>query len=735
VRELLAAHATAGDALTPPEAGGLADALVGREVGPWRIVAVLGEGGMGTVYRAHRVDGAYRREVALKMLRPGVPGAAVLRRFLAERDVLARLEHPGIGRLYDAGVDAEGRPFLAMELVRGAPVTGWAEGASVEARIEVFVQVCDAVAFAHQNLVVHRDLKPSNLLVTEEGTRPRAVVLDFGIAKLLDAPDAEATRTGAGPLTPAYAAPEQVRGGAVTTATDVYALGVVLYEVLASRRPYDVAGASPTELERTLATRPARPSAVVAERDRARRLRGDLDTIVLKAMAPEPERRYATASALADDLRRHLAGEPVTARPPTARYRVGRFVRRNRVGVGMAAAAVALLAVVVAAYTLQLRAERDRAEARFAIAREAARAMLYDVHDAVAGLPGATPARAVLVDRAQSYLDALSTQADDPALRIDLAGAYRRVGDVAGSPIGNNLGRTAEARASYLRGLRLIRGLPPGLPDSLAAAAASTEGQLWKGLGVVVAHTSTPDSALVPLRRAIDAYARAVRLAPDDPAHRVELASGHVNLGDYLGHPYFPNAERPDSALAQYARARVLLESIPEAERSLFALRLDGITYEREGNLHRSRGDLDAAVGPLRRSNALRQLIAARPDADADAIRDAGIGNEALGLLAIERGRFSEAERALQTAHATYQRLADADPQSANAQQTLAFGHLHLARLYGDPDGPDLGRPAEARRHAAEAARILRALAEADPDNGRLRALAGEAEALRDRLR
>ena len=687
---------------------------------------------MGAVYRAHRVDGAYERQVALKMLRPGVPGAAVLRRFLAERDVLARLEHVGIGRLYDAGVDAEGRPFLAMELVRGRPITAWAESAPVEDRLAVFVQVCDAVAFAHRNLVVHRDLKPSNLLVTEEGGRPRAVVLDFGIAKLLDAPDADLTRADGGPLTPAYAAPEQFRGGAVTTATDVYALGVVLYEVLAERRPDAATRAAPDRLDGAMATRPARPSAVAAEPERARRLRGDLDTIVLKAMAPEPDRRYPTASALADDLRRHLAGEPVAARPPTARYRLGRFVHRHRTGVGVAAAALLLLAAVVGAYTLRLRAERDRAEARFEIAREAARAMLYDVHDAVAGLPGATPARAVLVDRAQAYLRQLSAQAaDDPALRVDLAGAYRRVGDVEGGPAGDNLGRTADARASYLRGLALVRGLPPDLPDSLAAAAASTEGQLWKGLGVVLAHTATPDSALGPLRRAIEAYGRAVRLAPDDADRRADLAAGYVNLGDYTGHPYFPNVGRPDSALALYARARAIVEAIPEAERSLFALRMDGITYEREGNLLRVRGDLDGAVGPLRRALALRQRIADRPDATADALRDAGVGHEALGLLAVERRRFGEAERSLLTAQAVYRRLADADAESANAQQTLAFGHLNLARLY---DAPNAGRPAEARRHAAEAARIFRALADADPANDRLRSLADDADALRARL-
>ena len=737
VESLLAAHATAGDALTPPTLGRVpeASALVGDEVGPWRIDALLGEGGMGAVYRAHRADGTYEREVALKMLRPGVPGATVLRRFLAERDVLARLEHPGIGRLYDAGVDAAGRPFLAMEWIRGAPVTVWAWDATVDARLAVFAQVCDAVAFAHQNLVVHRDLKPSNLLVTEEGSAPRAVVLDFGIAKLLDAPEAAHTRTGPGPLTPAYAAPEQVRGEAVTTATDVYALGVVLYEVLAGQRPYTVDGASPTQLERTLMTRPARPSAVVPEPERARRLRGDLDTIVLKAMASEPGQRYATASALADDLRRHLAGEPVAARPPTRRYRLGRFVHRNRTVVGVAAAATVLLATVTGGYLLRLQTERDRAEARFDIAREAARAMIYDIHDAVAGLPGATPARALLVDQARDYLDRLSAlSGDDPALQIDLAGAYLRVGNVEGRPVGDNLGRTADAQVRYRQGLALLGGLPTGLPDSIAAAAAHTEGQLWKGLGVIAASTATPDSALADLGRALAAYRRAVRLAPEAADYRVDLASGHINVGDYSGHPYFPNAGRPDSALAHYARARAILEAIPEAERSLYALRLDGITYEREGNLYRSQGDLDRAVGPLTRSLALRQQIAARPDANADAIRDEGVGHEALGLLAIERGRFAEAERSLQTAFAVYRRLADADVESVNAQQTLAFGHLNLARLYGDPDAAHAGRPAEARRHATEAARIFRALADGDPANDRLQSLAADAETLRRRI-
>ena len=217
----------------------------------------------------------------------------------------------------------------------------------------------------------------------------------------------------------------------------------------------------------------------------------------------------------------------------------------------------------------RLQTERDRAEARFDIAREAARAMIYDIHDAVAGLPGATPARALLVDQARDYLDRLSAlSGDDPALQIDLAGAYLRVGNVEGRPVGDNLGRTADAQVRYRQGLALLGRLPRGLPDSLAAAAAHTEGQLWKGLGVIAASTATPDSALADLGRALTAYRRAVRLSPDAADYRVDLASAHINIGDYSGHPYFPNAGRPDSALAHYARARALLEAIPEAERS-----------------------------------------------------------------------------------------------------------------------------------------------------------------------
>ena len=732
VRSLVAAHeaAEAADALAGPFAE--ARAQPGARLGPYEIVGELGRGGMGAVYRAERADGQFERTVALKVVRHAGPDLA--RRFAREQRVLARLEHPHIARLYDAGLAPDGAlgetPYLAMELVEGTPITDYAAHHRLSARdrVRLLVQVCDAVAYAHGRLVLHRDLKPSNVLVEGPPDAPRAVVLDFGIARLLGDDPVDQTQTALA-LTPGYAAPEQLRGEAVTTATDVYGLGVLAYEVLAGRRPHAVEGLAPTQVERALAVPPDAPSAVGGDA-----LRGDLDTVVLKALAAEPDRRYASAEALGEDLRRHLDDLPVRARPATLAVRARAFARRNRVPV-LAGAAVALALVGgLGAALWQARAAdaaRQRAEARFEIAREAARAMIYDVHDAVAGLPGATPAREVIVDQALTYLDRLADDAGgDPSLVVDLAGAYFRIGNVQGSPTNDNLGRTADARASYARGLRLLADLPMGLPDSLAGAAAETEGRLWEKLGVVVAHTDGPDSAAAHFDRALDAYRRAVRILPDSSLQRVYLSTGYINRGDYAGHPYFPHAGRPDDALADYARARRILRTIPPPERSLFALRMLGITHEREGNLLRERGDLDAAAPPTRRALALRQQIARRPDATAAAERDVGVSHEAVGRLAAERGRAAEAERELGAALAVYQRLADADVESVHAQETLALGHLALARFY---DG--VGRRADARRHATDAAGLLGTVARADLGNTRARQLADEARALRDRLR
>jgi Tfp pilus assembly protein PilF len=398
VEQLLAADAAAGDFLddgaeawlrsepmTPAYATHERKLDVGDRVGPYRVIHELGRGGMGVVYRAERADGEFVQLVALKLVRRGFDGDDTTVRFRRERQILAQLDHPSIARLLDGGLHTDGRPYFAMELVEGEPITTYCDrgGLSVEARVRLFCQVCDAVQYAHSRLIVHRDLKPANIFVTATG---ELKLLDFGIAKLLTYDDAvEATtltRTGLRALTPAYAAPEQFRGEPVSTATDVYTLGVILFELLTGQRP---SGSASTASDRPSAGgEPRRPSQVVQDRDDApsvdeiaharglapralvARLAGDLDAIVLKALRREPQHRYVGARALADDLDRFLHGRPVAARPEGRRYRAGKFVRRHRVGIAAVVSLVLSLMGGLAATAWQARAktlEAQKAEA------------------------------------------------------------------------------------------------------------------------------------------------------------------------------------------------------------------------------------------------------------------------------------------------------------------------------------------------------------------------------------
>lgn len=441
---LRSASASRGFLATPPKPPAddlLPDGTLGMRLGAWRITRLVGRGGMGDVYEATRADGNFEQRVAIKLLQR--EAAAQMERFQAERQILARLEHPGIARLYDGGVTDDGRPFMTMEFVEGRPITEYClmTQASFEQRVALFLQVCDAVAYAHRNLVVHRDLKPSNILVTTSGT---VKLLDFGIAKLLDAHLARVTQAAATPLTPICAAPEQLTGGPVTTATDVYALGLLLFELLTGAHPWMGSDTPVLQAMRTVLQRPAPGLSRTAEAQPnppvpARLLRGDFDAIVAKALRKEPGDRYATVEAIKLDVERALRGEPVEAREGARMYVVSRTLRRYRWAAAAVAAVIISLAVGLGIAALQAeKAAHERDVARRDAARE--EAVRYNLtglfHEAISGQGGAkaTTAKGMIDDSAQRVL---KEYRDQPQLAgqivLTLADLYGALEDANGA--------------------------------------------------------------------------------------------------------------------------------------------------------------------------------------------------------------------------------------------------------------------------------------------------------------
>ena len=507
VESLLSSHDEAGTgflkkpAIDLKTAAAVAPARSGRRIGVYQIIEEIGHGGMGEVYRAVRADGQYTKEVAIKLVRTGFDTASVIERFRSERQILASLDHPNIARLLDGGT-TDDIPYLVMELIEGERVDTYcdAQKLSITERLQLFRQICTAVQFAHQRLVIHRDIKPSNILVTNDGV-PK--LLDFGIAKLLD-PTSTAETTMARPMTPEYASPEQIRGEPITTASDVYSLGVVLYQLLTGRSPYTADTRNTHEFALAVCeTDPGRPSTVVLKpltlqngnqveqlvpeqisspREASpaklhRRLRGDLDSIALMALRKEAARRYPSVEQFAEDIRRHLEGRPVVATKGSWRYRAGKFVRRQRVAVA-AAAAVALALVGGFAATMReariarrqaeiATAERARAEKRFNDVRQLSDSLIFDIHDAIQNLPGATPARKLLLDRAVEYLDSVAKDSGgEPDLQRELAWGYQRLAVVQGNPTESNLGDLNAALTSDRKGLALFEQVAKANPNN-----------------------------------------------------------------------------------------------------------------------------------------------------------------------------------------------------------------------------------------------------------------------------
>jgi serine/threonine-protein kinase len=404
VESLLQSHDGAGEFLESTAVTKVASAIeedltsrwIGRRIGPYVLVAELGHGGMGQVFRGRRADGQYQSEVAIKLVRTACESPSVNKRFLAERQILAGLVHPGIARLLDGGATEEGVPYLVMELVEGGPIDGYcnAKELPLRARLELFLAACDAVSYAHRHLVVHRDLKPNNIFVTNEGT---VKLLDFGVAKVLDsmtpAAGAQPTVTLMRALTLNFASPEQIRGEPVTTVSDVYSLGVLLYHLLTGVSPYrSSSGASISAVSREICgtQMPPLPSEAARAAEKAEpvprtRLRGDLDSILMRALQKDPGRRYSSVDLLAADIRRHLENRPVLARGNTVSDRVTKWVRRHRLAT--AACAVALLAILASVAVLAHNARAQHAEAarRLEAAHRTARVLLEELQARGAG--------------------------------------------------------------------------------------------------------------------------------------------------------------------------------------------------------------------------------------------------------------------------------------------------------------------------------------------------------------
>ncbi|MCC7126394.1 MAG: serine/threonine protein kinase [Acidobacteria bacterium] len=550
-----------------PLADGRPDPFIGRRLGPWRIDDVLGQGGMGTVYLASRADGRYTQQVALKL----VPGAATTRggsRFAVEAEALGRLSHPNIAHLIDAGTTPEGSPYLVMEYVAGQPITEWCDARRVDvpARVALVRVACEATQHAHQALVVHRDLKPSNIFVTGSG---EVKLLDFGIAKLME-PDGGATTTVSGwhALTPAYSAPEQRAGEPVTTATDVFVLGAVLYELLTGLRP-DVEGSvmAPSRAVRSLATTSAHEAQAAASARNstparlARLLAGDIDRVVLKALAPEPARRYGTAGQFADDLANLLTGRAVMARPDTMTYRVRRFLTRHRWGTGVAAVFAIALVIFGVSSVQQARAiaaERDRAQAQARRAERVSRLLgeLISLAGPGAGASGQVAGQ-MLLERGTERIAA--ELVGDPEAQGAL---FTLIGTVYG-----DLSLHARGVAVLDRALALQRAAYPD--GSLAEAATLVQ------LGSLLLQQNDYPGA----RRHLEA-ALALQRRLDAPAS--EWATTLVTLGRVLGFDNDPATALPLLQEAVEIRRREPASRPAELMRAVYEL---GMAHHRQGQL------------------------------------------------------------------------------------------------------------------------------------------------------
>jgi serine/threonine protein kinase len=686
---------------------------IGKHIGPYRIVAVVGQGGMGTVYKAVRDDDQFSKQVAIKIVKRGMDVDPVIHRFRQERQILAALEHPNIARLLDGGTTEDGLPYFVMEYIDGSNILQYCRNKqlSVSQRLKVFHDICMGVQHAHQRLIIHRDIKPANILVDADGV-PK--LLDFGIAKLLS-PDASmemptATMTILRFMTPDYASPEQVRGMPISTATDVYSLGAVLYQLLTGQRPHNLKNYTPTEIERAICVEKTEKPSVASTRSPnvparlPRILAGDLDNIVLMAMRKEPERRYQSAGQLAEDINRYLRKLPVIAQRDTFTYRAGKFARRHKLAL-MAAMLVVLSLTggIVAALHQAHKAER-----RFQEVRKLANTFLFEFYETIRNLPGSTDAREMIVRTALEYLDRLSKEAPgDPSLKWELAEAYQKVADIQGDPRAGNLGHPEKALESYSKSLALIRELRDEEADNLRvlrslATCLYKVGDLKVEMGNIRGGTET-------LRDAVAASEEAYALKTGTRDDSLLLIRAERLLADAI-----LKSRNPVEALAIERRALVLSEQMVHDFPDDFSRHHLALTLIRVGEAQIETGDLPAGIATYKKALEIRTDLIKRNPADPYMRREwrllnIWLGNHYGGMDTFNLGDRQTAEEYYRKALSIAEELAAEDPKNAAFQHDLSICYAKVGQILSE------SKPDEAVLYIEKAVTINEKLLAASP--------------------
>jgi serine/threonine protein kinase len=651
----------------------------GLQLGPYHLVRELDSGGMGIVYLAIRSDDHYFQVVAIKMIRKGDDSPELVHRFRMERQILATLNHPCIGTILDGGETQDGRPFIVMEYVEGQPITlaSKSRSLSIRQRIELFRSVCSAVHYAHQKLIIHRDIKPSNVMVTPDGM---VKLIDFGISKPpapeLVLSDNSPTAISLRRMTPDYASPEQIQGRHLTTATDIYSLGVLLFELLTGSRPYTLSNLSAAAADRVVSDQSGKkPSSAPGISSAARKeLSGDLDRIVLKAMDLDPSQRYLSVQHLDEDLLRYLTGKPISARKATPTYVLSKFVQRHRVAVLSAWTIVIALSCLGILYWRQTRAVDRRVKE----VRTLADSAISDMTDKLQHSSASTETQAALFRSALSYLGGLrKTTGNDPRLLLELSKAYVRVGDLEGSPLVANLGNSSTAVTSYREASRTAIEAHARMPGDESTQAVIETYQRLGGIELFLGN----------LRESNDNYQQALAWArkfwqqkPDEPIRKRLLATSYAGIGDVN-----LSGLNPDKAIKNYSMAFQIFGNSPSGvedhDRMLIGF------YRGKANTLNELGKQSEALENNRKAVTLAEELVEGLPASLTARRSLFLTYEEFifplaGRDVLNVSDSSQAQVYARKALAIAQMLVGVDRKNAQAQFDLALAYMSMGDAF-----------------------------------------------------